>query len=81
MAALTIGNAVTLGANFTDPASSTGQNLTFTGPLTLSGSSQTLENDSTAALIFSGPIGDGGNGYGITKAGTRPADLRRREHL
>ena len=65
---VTVGNAVTLGGNFTVPNG--GDSLTFTGPLTLSGSSQTLENDSTAALTFSGAIGDGGNGYGITKAGS-----------
>ena len=69
---VTIGNAVTLGASLTDPTATPANNLTFTGPVTLSGSSQTLENDNGGGVLlaFSGGIGDGGNGYGLTKAGT-----------
>jgi autotransporter-associated beta strand protein len=53
-------------------------NLTFTGATTLSGGTRTLQVDNvitsaTSAgqpgVIFAGVIGDGGNGFGITKTG------------
>ncbi len=69
--ARTIGNAVTLQGNLTlyAPGSGTAQNLTLSGPVTIAGQTRTLANNSTAQLILSGTVDDGGNGYGLTKAG------------
>lgn len=74
-AARTVGNAVTVTANttFFSNGGNDDKSLTFTGPVTLSGGSRTFTVDTTGtgspATIFSGAIGDGGNGYGLTKAG------------
>ncbi len=71
----TVANAVTISADTTFATTSTEKSLIFTGPVTLSGATRTLNVaiGSTVAssnLTFSGAIGDGGNGYGITKTGT-----------
>ncbi|MEI6239687.1 MAG: autotransporter-associated beta strand repeat-containing protein [Planctomycetia bacterium] len=74
-AARTVGNAVNVTADttFFSAGYNTDKSLTFTGPVTLSGGSRTFTVDTTGtgnpATIFSGAIGDGGNGYGLTKAG------------
>jgi fibronectin-binding autotransporter adhesin len=74
----TLANAVTISANTQFFGLANEPNLTFTGATLLSGGSRTLQVDSvitsgTSAgqpgVIFSSAIGDGGNGYGITKTG------------
>ncbi|MEI9895192.1 MAG: hypothetical protein WDN28_15205 [Chthoniobacter sp.] len=68
---ITIGNTVSLAADTTIATSSgVDQPLTFTGPVTLTGGNRTLTNLSNATTLFSGIIGDGGNKYGLTVAGT-----------
>ena len=73
-ASRTIGNTVTISADTTFATTSGEKSLTFTGPVTLSGGARTLNvaigsTVTTEKLIFSGAIGDGGNGFGITKTG------------
>jgi autotransporter-associated beta strand protein len=70
----TIGNTVIISANTTFATTGGEKSLTFTGPVTLNGATRTLNvaigsTVSTEKLTFSGVIGDGGNGYGITKTG------------
>jgi autotransporter-associated beta strand protein len=70
----TVANAITISADTTFATVADEKSLTFTGPVTLSGATRTLNvltgtNNSSAVLTFSGAIGDGGNGYGITKNG------------
>jgi autotransporter-associated beta strand protein len=70
----TVANAVTISANTTFASVANEKSLTFTGPVTLSGATRTLNvgigsNVTSSNLTFSGAIGDGGNGYGITKTG------------
>ena len=71
----TVANAVTISADTTFATTTTEKSLTFTGPVTLSGATRTLDvrigaTVASSNLTFSGAIGDGGNGYGITKTGT-----------
>ena len=74
-AARTIGNAVNVTANttFFSNGGNDDKSLTVTGPVTLSGGSRTFTVDTSGtgspAINFTGAIGDGGNGYGLTKAG------------
>jgi autotransporter-associated beta strand protein len=64
-----VGNAVTLGGNVTFGSGDSTQQLTFTGPLTLTGNRVlTVTNGPTE---FRGVLGDGGGGFGFTKAGTQ----------
>ncbi|MCE9630553.1 MAG: autotransporter-associated beta strand repeat-containing protein [Planctomycetia bacterium] len=74
----TLANAVTFSANTQFSGGAGDPNLTFTGSATLSGGTRTFQVDSvitsaTSAgqpgVIFANTIGDGGNGYGITKTG------------
>jgi fibronectin-binding autotransporter adhesin len=70
----TVANAITISADTTFATVANEKSLTFTGPVTLSGATRTLNvaigsTVSTEKLTFSGDIGDGGNGYGITKNG------------
>ena len=70
----TIGNTVIISANTTFATTSGEKSLTFTGPVTLNGATRTLNvaigsTVTTEKLTFSGAIGDGGSGYGITKTG------------
>lgn len=71
---LSIGNTLTLAANMTFPTVASEKSLTFTGPGTLTGSQVlTVNVGATVAgksIQLSGTIDDGGNGYGLTKAGT-----------
>jgi fibronectin-binding autotransporter adhesin len=73
-----LANAVTISANTQFIAGTSDPNLTFTGPVTLSGGSRTLQvnnvlTSGTSAgqpgVIFTNAIGDGGNTFGITKTG------------
>jgi fibronectin-binding autotransporter adhesin len=69
------GNAVTVSADTTFYTVATEKNLTFTGPVTLTGGTRTLTaNVGTTvpgiSTIFNGAIGDGGNALGLIKAGT-----------
>ncbi|MDY0166498.1 MAG: autotransporter-associated beta strand repeat-containing protein, partial [Thermoguttaceae bacterium] len=66
--AITIGNAVRLDGSFTFGETSNTHDLTFTGPLTLTGTRTLTTNGST--VFFDGALGDDGNAYGFTKAGT-----------
>ena len=72
--AQTVANPVIISANTTFPTASSEQNLIFSGPVTLTASRTLTANIgatvNTTAAIFSGVIGDGGSGYGITQAGT-----------
>jgi len=72
---VTIANAIIFAADTTFLNGSGEQTLFFSGPVTLLNSNRTLtvnigQNDSTKSLTLSGAIGDGGNTYGLTKAGT-----------
>jgi fibronectin-binding autotransporter adhesin len=73
-----LANAVTISASTQFIAGTSDPNLTFTGPVTLSGGSRTLQvnnvlTSGTSAgqpgVIFTNAIGDGGNTYGLTKTG------------
>jgi autotransporter-associated beta strand protein len=71
----TVANNVVLSANTTFYTTGSEKTLNFSGLVTLSGASRVITaNVGTtvlgAATIFSGPIGDGGNALGLTKAGT-----------
>jgi autotransporter-associated beta strand protein len=74
--AKTLANPVTISANTRfATAGIVDHDLWFTGPVTLSGGSRTLQVDmfpavGHAGVFINGQIGDGGNGYGITKTGT-----------
>jgi fibronectin-binding autotransporter adhesin len=71
--AKTVGNAITLQGNITvnPPGTLTdAKTLTFNGPITLAGASRTITNNSGANFYLSGIVGDGGNGLGLTIAGT-----------
>ena len=74
----TLANAVTISADTMFFGASGDPNLTFTGATTLSGGTRTLQVDNVITsgssagqpgVIFSNAIGDGGNGYGVTKTG------------
>lgn len=74
-----LANAVTISAHTQFFGAATEPNLTFTGPALLSGGSRTLQVDSVITsgssvgqpgVIFTNTIGDGGNGYGLTKTGS-----------
>ncbi|HSI15467.1 MAG TPA: autotransporter-associated beta strand repeat-containing protein [Chthoniobacter sp.] len=70
VANLTIANPISFAADTTVPASTgTDQSLIFSGPVTLTGN-RTLTQNTTAATVFSGNIGDGGSGFGLTFTGT-----------
>lgn len=73
-APITIGNAISFNADTTIVSGGTDKTLTFTGPVTLTGN-RTLTQNSTATTTFSGAISDGGNGFGLTVAGTGTAPL------
>jgi fibronectin-binding autotransporter adhesin len=60
---LTVGGAVTLGSTTGTQAGA----LTFSGPVEISGATRTLTVNSDVTI--SGTIADGGNGYGLSKAG------------
>lgn len=68
-----VGNVVTLAADTTFPTLGQEKTLTFTGPATLTGNRiLTVNVGSTVggtSVTFSGAIGDGGGGFGLTKAG------------
>jgi autotransporter-associated beta strand protein len=70
-----LSNTVDISANTTFPNVASEKSLTFNGPTTLFGSTRTLtvNTGTTVAgnyINFAGPIGDNGNGYGITMTGT-----------
>ena len=70
-----VGNAVTMSANPTFYTVVGERDLTFTGPVTLTGGNRTFTSDVGATVagtstIFTGAIGDGGNTLGLIKAGT-----------
>ncbi len=69
----TVGNVVTLAADTTFATVVTEKTLTFSGPVTMT-ASRTLTVDVGTTVVgqgvtFSGAIGDGGNGFGLTKTG------------
>ena len=71
----TFGNAVTVSADTTFYTTAAEKNLTFTGPVTLTGATRTLTSNvgatvAASSTIFNGAIGDGGNALGLIKAGT-----------
>jgi fibronectin-binding autotransporter adhesin len=73
-ASRTIGNTILISADTTFGTLASEKSLTFTGNTTLSGGTRTLNVQlgstvNTEKLTFSGAIGDGGNGFGITKTG------------
>ncbi len=71
-----VSNNVVLAANST-VGGANNKSLVFLGPITIAHGTRTVTaatgNDLT---YFDGPIGDGGNGYGLTKAGTGTVILR-----
>jgi autotransporter-associated beta strand protein len=71
----TNGNAIIFAADTTFPSLASEKTLTLEGPVTLSGGSRTLTvnvgtNVVGKSLTINGVIGDGGNNYALTKAGT-----------
>jgi autotransporter-associated beta strand protein len=71
----TNGNAITFAADTTFFTISSEKSLVLQGPVTLSGGSRTLTVNIGAtvagkSLTIGGAIGDGGQGYGLTQAGT-----------
>ena len=71
----TIGNAVTISGDTTFFTIGAEKNLTFTGPVTLTGGNRTLTANvgttvAGTSTIFTGAIGDGGSNLGLNKAGT-----------
>lgn len=70
LSATTIANNVTLAADTTIPTTGTDKPLIFSGTVTLTNGARTLTSNSTSTVTFSGVIGDGGQGYGLTIAGT-----------
>ncbi|MGC4004735.1 MAG: autotransporter-associated beta strand repeat-containing protein [Pirellulales bacterium] len=71
--AITVGNAVTIANDSAFPTVANEANLILSGPITLTGNRVlTVDYGSSVigtALVFSNAIGDGGNNYGLTKAG------------
>ena len=69
---LTFTNSILFNANANFTTIANERSLTFSGPVTLTGNRTLSVYNGTSvageALIFSGVIGDGGNGYGITVA-------------
>jgi fibronectin-binding autotransporter adhesin len=70
----TLANPTTISALTQFNSGSATVNLTFTGTTLLSGSTQTIQVDNLMtngepAAVFANVIGDGGNGFGITKTG------------
>lgn len=70
----TIGNAVSLDGNFTFGTGDSSRPIVFTGPLTLTGD-RTLTFSGNSTTTFSGALGDGGSGFGFTKAGSQTLTL------
>jgi autotransporter-associated beta strand protein len=71
----TVANDITMSADTTFYTVAAEKTLNFTGPVTLSGASRVITANvgttvAGTSTIFSGPIGDGGNNYGLTKTGT-----------
>jgi fibronectin-binding autotransporter adhesin len=72
---ITVGNPITLSGDPTFPTVASEKSLILTGNVELVGATRTLTVEigntvTTKSLTFSGIIGDGGNIYGLTKAGT-----------
>lgn len=70
---ITIGNNVSLAADTTVISSgipSSDRVLTLTGEVTLTGGDRILTQNSGANTVLSGAIGDGGNNFGLTIAGS-----------
>ncbi|BCX47539.1 hypothetical protein HAHE_14470 [Haloferula helveola] len=69
----TIGNPVVLSGNLTGVTATSEKNLTFTGPVTLTGgrtiTSAIGQTVGTSSLIFTGDIDDGASSFGLTKDG------------
>ena len=74
VASRTLTNDIIINTNTTFNSASFEKSLTLAGPVTITGARQLAvamgSLDGNQALIISGPIGDNGNGYGITKTGT-----------
>lgn len=66
---ITLHNAIVFNANTIFAAGGGSNNLTFAGTVLLTGT-RTITNSGAGAVIFTNAIGDGGLGYGFTKAGT-----------
>jgi autotransporter-associated beta strand protein len=76
----TVGNPIIFAADTTFPTLASEKSLTFNGPVTLTNGTRTLTVNIGAtvagkSLTLAGAIGDGGNGYGLTKAGTGVLNL------
>ena len=70
----TVGNAVTISADPTFFTVAAERSLIFSGPVTMSGASRVFNvtvgsTVATSAVRFTGAIGDGSNGYALTKTG------------
>ena len=74
-----LANAVTFSGNTEFWGVATDPNLTFTGSATLAGGTRTFQVNNVITsgtsvgqpgVVFTNAIGDGGNGFGITKTGT-----------
>jgi autotransporter-associated beta strand protein len=67
-AAVTIANDILFQADTSIVAG--GMPYTLSGPVTLAGGTRRLTNSSASSTIFSGAIGDGGQNFGLTLAGS-----------
>jgi autotransporter-associated beta strand protein len=68
--ARTLYNAINIGGNF-QASSSSGNNLTFAGPVTIAGTNatRTVTVSNAKSLTLSGQVGDGGGGNGLIITG------------
>lgn len=65
-----IDNPTNLDADLTIPSPGGDKILTLGGPMTLVGGNHTIFQNSAAAVVISGIISDGGNGYQLVKSGS-----------
>ena len=74
----TINNVVNVTGDITfGNGGSTAGSTIFTGSITLVGGTRTFTGNNTdgSTVVFNGSIGDGGNGFGLTKSGAGPLIL------
>jgi fibronectin-binding autotransporter adhesin len=66
----TLANTFTIAADTTFSTGAFTRDLTFTGPATITGATRTITvSDTISIASLAGAIGDGGNTYGLVKAG------------
>jgi autotransporter-associated beta strand protein len=71
---ITIGNTIIIQADTAFIASST-NSMTFSGGVTIANGTRTITDNSAGGVVFSGAIGDGGQGFGLNFPGTGTTTL------